>query len=101
MIEKLKEQRKYFKQEHKKNELIMQASANLQLPPDKDLIGRVKSLYLKRSACTKKIDHLQSTKWWLTHHIRGNCRRIAVIKGAFYSSPALSLSLPKDPPTLP
>lgn len=85
MIDMLKEKRKYFKDEHKKNELILQASANLLMNPDKDLVGRVKSLYLKRQACTRKIEHLQSTKWWLTHHIRGNCRRNAVIKG-FYNT---------------
>ena len=80
-IDILKDKRKFFKDEHKKNELILQASANLLMNPDKDLVGRIKGLYLKRQACTKKIEHLQSTKWWLTHHIRGNCRRNAIIKG--------------------
>lgn len=41
----------------------------------KELSLTVKALYLKRGACAQRVENYKSMNWWISHHVRSNCRR--------------------------
>jgi hypothetical protein len=43
----------------------------------------VKALYLKRGACAQRVENYKSMNWWISHHVRSNCRRATTVEARF------------------
>jgi hypothetical protein len=85
-VESLKATRKKYREEHRKAEIELQTNlATLKGKALFEMNAKVKALFLKRGACTHRIEHFNSMRWWITHHIRGNCRRTQVLHGMMQS----------------
>lgn len=78
----LKAEKKSYALEYKTNEgLLNNARATGQSREEiKEMSLTVKSLYLRRGACAQRVENYKSMNWWISHHIRSNCRRATTIQ---------------------
>jgi hypothetical protein len=75
-------QRDGFNAEYKTREAILHASENTASKEEYlELKQLVKALHLKRAVSNTNVEFLKSKRWWITHHIRSNCRRLGVMQG--------------------
>ena len=78
----LKAEKKKYAMEYKTSEgLLNNARATGQSKEEnKELSLAVKSLYLRRGACAQRVENYKSMNWWISHHVRSNCRRATTLQ---------------------
>ena len=71
--------------EYKTNEGMLNAARATGQGKDeiKELSLKVKSLFMKRGACAQRVENYKSMNWWISHHVRSNCRRVTTIQARF------------------
>lgn len=82
MVQEYTEKLEYFQKQHRIEDLIL--LENEKMYTEEEYLKQkaiVKRLFLKKGVAMNAIEHLKSERWWMSHHIRGNCRRIGVMKG--------------------
>ena len=78
----LRAEKKAFAMEYKTNEGLLNAARSSGQSRDeiKEMSLTVKALYLKRGACAQRVENYKSMNWWISHHVRSNCRRATTMQ---------------------
>lgn len=77
----LKAEKKAYAMEYKTNEGLLNTARGEGQGKEaiKVLSLAVKALFLKRGACAQRVENYKSMNWWISHHVRSNCRRATTV----------------------